>query len=320
MSDRHDRFFRIDIDRRHIQLKFGAGALQQEFADAFDLDAQTRLEVHFNPVGVLIFPERYFLGSDLQDCRCIIPNRDHERTGERFSVRVERVIGTDKVGFYRIAASLNMMILAAGHLHLVGGPCREQRKHTLRAAKVGHAHSGQRDTVKLFRRKRDGNPKDTAENAVFAKRDPEGFAFSKQPNVGFSDRQGERTDFEYPAGSANIRRAEFGGIRLFIAGQEVVDVVFAGIDAGLERGPRHRRHRRDRRGQRLERPLFSKLVQGRQFALIHELFGQLGVHAVQTQNDASLDAGFGKGAAIANRPDQVANRPGEHRKHPGQNG
>jgi hypothetical protein len=86
-----------------------------------------------------------------------------------------------------------------------------------------------------------------------------------------------------------IEGGEDRQVRFRIAAEEVEDAGAAGIDAGRERGPRHRRLRRHRRPQRPERPFGAQAGEVRQLPFVHPPFGVSCVDPVEPQHDDLLN-------------------------------
>jgi len=82
-----------------------------------------------------------------------------------------------------------------------------------------------------------------------------------------------------------LGRGEGRAIGLGIALQEVEDAMPAGVQTGREGGPGDRRLRRDGRQQRGEAPLGAQLRQVGQLPLVHPPRGELGVDAVEAEDD-----------------------------------
>ena len=82
--------------------------------------------------------------------------------------------------------------------------------------------------------------------------------------------------------------AKDGPVGLGVALEEVEDAVPPRVQAGREGGPGDRRLRRDGRPQRREAPLRPQLREVRQLPLVHPLLGELGVRAVEAEDDQLL--------------------------------
>jgi hypothetical protein len=82
-----------------------------------------------------------------------------------------------------------------------------------------------------------------------------------------------------------LGRGEGGPVDLGVPLEEVEDAVPPRVEAGREGGPGDRRLRRDGRPQRREAPLSPQLREVRQLPLVHPLLGELGVGAVEAEDD-----------------------------------
>ena len=81
---------------------------------------------------------------------------------------------------------------------------RVVRKHSLRAAQVGHAHRRELHAAQLLRRKRDRHADDAIEDAVVAQDAPKRLALSQQPHVGLAERKSLRSPAESIARGGRI--------------------------------------------------------------------------------------------------------------------
>lgn len=66
---------------------------------------------------------------------------------------------------------------------------------------------------------------------------------------------------------------------------EIENAVSAGVHAGNHVGPRHRALRRDARGQRVIRAFLHQPGKVRHLPFLHEFVQELGIHAVDAEND-----------------------------------
>ena len=118
---------------------------------------------------------------------------------------------------------------------------------------------------------------------------------------------------QMPFGFADLRGRKIREIVLQIAGQEVINIMFAGIHPGLKRGPRDRRNRGEGRSQRTKGAVVAQLGQIRKFALVHETAGQYRIHAVEAHDDHPLYLRLAVGLAPPEHSQQLANGPGHKR-------
>ena len=181
-------------------------------------------------------------------------------------VRAERVFRADELGPNRVAVADDAMNFAAGLFPLALRPGRVVGEHPLRAAEVRNAHRRQQDAAQLLRWEGNGDANDAAENAVFTQDVPEGFALTEQPHVCLAEGNLVFPKAEHAPGRPDLHRAELRLVGVKVRREEVIDVVLARVDAGLERRPGHRRDRRQRGAERFKATLFAQRGHVRQLA------------------------------------------------------
>ena len=117
---------------------------------------------------------------------------------------------------------------------LIRWSARESREFTLSAAKIRNTHRGKLDTVEFFRRERDGNANDAAEDAVLAQNAPERATFTQQPNIGTANDPRPLTKSKLSPGGPNLDGTHFRPITLLIRDKKIEDVMFAWINSCLK--------------------------------------------------------------------------------------
>ena len=94
----------------------------------------------------------------------------------------------------------------------------------------------QQQTLCFFRRKGDRNANHAIKYPEFAQHTPERFALAKHPHIRLMEaEQLERTQTNRSGDGADLNRRQLRTIRFLVGREEVEDVVFAGIYAGLKR-------------------------------------------------------------------------------------
>ena len=151
-----------------------------------------------------------------------------------------RARGADEFGADDAFITFDVKLFAADVLTFALGAGGVVGEGALAAAKVGDAHGGKHDAAEFLRGEGYRNTNDVTEDAVLAQDGPERFALAEQANVRFPDRDFVLSNFDLSAGAADVHGTQLGQVRTFITGQEIEDIVLAGVDAGLETGPGNR--------------------------------------------------------------------------------
>src|SRR3990172_6840790 len=163
-----------------------------------------------------------------------------------------------------------------------------EREGSLAALQVRHAHPGEQNAREFLRGKSDGHADHGGEDARLAEVVPEGPSLAQQFQLGTAERKRVGAQPQVPARAADLGGGKIREVAARVAGQEIVDVVLAGIDPGEKRRPGDRG---DRRKSRLQRPESAGVAEPGQvghLAFVHELCGQLRVHAVKADDDDAL--------------------------------
>ena len=174
---------------------------------------------------------------------------------------------------------------AAGHLGIGGGGGRvageagEEGEFALRAADVGSAHGREAEAVEGFGREGDRDAQDGREDAVVAQQRPEGTALAEGDGVRAAAGVG-----------GEARGGELGEAGAQVAGEEVVDTVLAGVDAGAEGRPGDRRHGRTTAAERGEGAVGAERGERGQPAGVHQARGAARIHAVEADDDDTPEA------------------------------
>ena len=91
--------------------------------------------------------------------------------------------------------------------------------------------------MEFFRRKSNRNTDDCAKDAVLTEALPERLALAEHADIGFTYRELILTQRYRSPGPSDVHRTELGDIGMFVAGEEIKDIVLAGIDPGLKGRP-----------------------------------------------------------------------------------
>ncbi len=141
-------------------------------------------------------------------------------------------------------------------------------------------------------REGDRDLEDDAEDPVLAKDLPEGNGLAEHPDDRLAGRDPQRADFDRPGGGADLGRGEGGEVGLRVAAEEVEDVVFPRVDPGHKVRPGDRRDRGVAGPQGAEGPLLFQGGEVGQELPVHKPGGQLGVEAVEAEDDQPVDRGW----------------------------
>ena len=143
---------------------------------------------------------------------------------------------------------------------LVGAASRSCSGKTSPACRAGRERTSPRAARRAIFSggKRDRHAEDAVEDAVVAEHAPERLALAQQAHVGLAKGKHVLAQTQNAPRRSDFDRAELRLVGPLVGGQEVEDVVLAGIDAGLERRPGDRRDRRQRAAERHETALLAQ--------------------------------------------------------------
>src|SRR5262249_31071252 len=151
----------------------------------------------------------------------------------------------------------------------------------LAAFQVRYAHSRQEYARKFLGRKSNRHANHGRKNSGLPEPVPKRRSPPHALDLRFAKRNRVFADFHRALWSADFSRGQKRKIILLVAREKIIDIVFARIHAGHERGPCHRRNRRVSRAQLTKRSLLLEGCQIRQLTLRNEPLRKLGIHAIK---------------------------------------
>ncbi len=320
MRNRHRRVLGIDADRRDVEREVLPHLRNHEPAATANLDARRGVKLELHPVTEHMRRELELELADRQ-MRLVVVRvaLDTQRNLERRAVLEERVLRPLQRGLDNAVSVLELDSDTAFLNLFIGLACREQQERALGAEQVGHAHRRQLGAVELVRREGDRHPQHRAPDVVIAEDAPERLGFSQLPDIGLLGGNPVLADVERPLDAADMRRREQRQIRAPVAVQKIENVMPRRVGARCERRPGDGRQGGIGRTQPPVATLIPEFLQVRQQALFEILLRELGVLAVETDDDEPVDPGLGLVAEL-DRANTHADRPYQQRGNRQQHG
>ena len=303
----------IDVHRGYVHFDLGRNFFQIKAADAMSRESHAGLELYRNPFRVLADFDGESFGVNFNPRLAAAYIRTKFELRAQIAARAQRILRTGNIGMKPCAIAFDGNADPA-FAKLVAARTRSaETECALASFQVRDAHAGEQHAGKFLRRKSHRNPNDRAEDARLAQPMPEGSSAPQTLDLGFAQRQRVLANAQMALGFADLRRGKKRKIVLQIAGQEIINIVFAGVDSGLKRGPRDRRNRGKCGSQRTKSSAVAKLGEVRQSSFVHEAIGEFGVHAVEPHNHHAFHLGLGVSFAAPEQSQELADGPGHQR-------